>query len=346
MRRAIVFGCLIFLVGMTGLKVGLTYVAGRVADAIWADPSVSGAPHERQAEAVAAYIFQHFTRYGYGEGTPLWVRLRPVLTSRYLPAVWRVKPGVLETLAQRGWCDDSARHLSFVLSRRGYKSQQWNMVTPVGGHSALRVDVADGQTALFDPYYGYVTRAGDQYLSPEQARTAMKKGRSMARAFVSLGVGSDDHFYRDFAEVDMHAQGEPITYVSVLPRAGGLTLGTLNGKGDDVMSAAGAHRLKPIWDYAGHKYDRAVTRVFVAGQDSELSMVLTETLTKAVRASFSPPPDRIDGHTVVWDLRAGERLILADGKAGFMPFKMRSYIPIDQILIRAHLSGDNNGGTP
>lgn len=351
MRRAFVFGCLILLAGgvtALGAKYALTTRAERVADVIWASPEVTKASQERQAEAVAAYIFRRFERNGYGPGgAPWWVRARPFLTSRYLPSVFRVAPGVLETWALRGWCDDAARYLSFVLSRRGYETQQWNMVSPVGGHSALRVElVAAGQSALFDPYYGYATRAGDRYLSPVQAQDAINRGQKMADVFVPLGEKADADFYRDFADIKMHAQGEPITYVSVFPHTGTLTLGKLDGDPGDVITDSIKHRLKPIWDYAGHKYDRAVTRVFVAGQDSELSMVLTETLTKAVRASFSPPPDRIDGHTVVWDLKAAERLILTDGKAGFMPFKMRSYIPIDQIVIRAHLSGDNNGGTP
>jgi hypothetical protein len=333
------------VVALAMVRVAVVLRAAWVAEGMWAAPEARAAVTPDAAiRALAAQVFHEFTRFGYGEGTPLWVRARPFLTSRYLPAFLRVPPGAMETVFRRGWCDDSARHVAFVLSRRGIRSDQWNMVTPVGGHSALRVVAAPGQSVLLDAYYGFVTRSGGHDISPEQARAALQNGRHLPDVFESLGAGSDDRFYRDFDKVEMHAQGEPIMYVSVLPPAA--VIGTINGQSDDVIRASGAHRLKPIWDYAGHKYDRAVTRVLEASADSRLSITLTENPAPAVLASLSPAPDRVEGHTMVWDLKAGVRLTMADGKAGFMPLRRRSYIPIDQIAVRAHLSDDNNGGTP
>lgn len=335
------------LLALAGVKAGVTYRAGRIADAIWTDPSVTAAPKERQAESVTAHIFAHFTRYGYEpHAAPFWMWLRPVLTSRYLPSLWRVKPGVLETLARAGWCDDAARHLSFVLARRGYDSRQWNMVTPVAGHSALMVFLAPDKPVLMDPYYGYVTRAGSAYLSPGEARTRMARGQSLSRVFVPLGPAADKTFYRDFAQADMHAQGEAVTLTTLLPRDRELDIGNIDGDHQDVVARTIQRRLKPVWDYVGHRYDRAITRQMTAARDTEVSITLTARPTRAILKTLSPPPERVEGNTLIWPLKKGQSITFSDGLAGFMPSCLCSYIPIDQIRLRAHLSSSNKGDTP
>lgn len=254
---------------------------------------------------------------------PLLIKLRPYITNHRLPAFIKVPEGAIETLYPVGWCDNTARMLAFLLHRKGFKTRQWNMITPISAHAALVVDFPDGRTVYLDPYHGVVA----------EDESGVLTGPYKAQKFTPLSAQSDVSFYKNFDQVMMAAQGERLDMHVDLPGAEmlPLTLGKIDGHSDDVKSAGAKNALTPHWSYLGSRYDRSWVRSFKAVSPVTLTLTLTKSLDPGIMTANKPPA--IKGKTLSWALDENEELAFADGSARFSFFRMNSYIPVDQIVI-------------
>lgn len=280
---------------------------------------------DEKVTTLTGEIFRHFHHQDPGE-IPLY-RLRPYLTNSRLPSWFRLPDGVMETLLEKGYCDNAARMLAFALQRENIHSVQWNMVSPGMAHSALLVSLPDGRKILADPFYGYITAD-----TPEQAQARLKAGEEFSAVFSPLSAQSDSAFYKAFTDISMSAAGHDLRLESTLPPLHGkpLTLGTLDGSDLDVKQDGANKNITPFWHYAGHKYNREWVRVLKAAEPVTVTMDLLDVPGDT---SFAAPVPAVNAKTLAWTLRPGETLTFRDGIAKFSFKRLNSYIGIDRITI-------------
>lgn len=165
---------------------------------------------ESKIISISKRVFNDFEHAN--SATIPFYNLRAYITNERLPDFIRFPKGVIETNIQKGYCDNVARMLAFILEQEGFKSTQWNMVTDRGGHSALVVTLSDDREIFIDPYFGGVTI--DRNGRPTDLITAQNRfiaGAKLDDLFLRLGKESDEHFYEDFRTMHMAAEGEALT---------------------------------------------------------------------------------------------------------------------------------------
>ncbi len=317
-----------------GSRAYFTNLAQNKAEIIIEESAEKNLPDKKkELIEITRMVHKHFTP---NEPTHHWqLRLRPYLTNSKLPSFIRYQDGVIETLIETGLCDNAARFLQFVLSQKGYKSVQWNMITNNRAHSILLVYLDGGQTAILDPMFGLIGYDKTEYdfLSPFEIRKRMRQGASLNNVFLMLDDGAETEFYEDFATVRMGALGEPLEIDADLPIVAddAVYLGVIDGNDSDVYNAAAANGMSPFWHYAGHKYDRSWVRTLKVHQDIRLEFILTSEVENNVITSDKKP--EVDGKIMRWDLEKGDVLKFFDGQAKRSFKRMNSYINIDQIAI-------------
>ncbi|MEM9400403.1 MAG: hypothetical protein AAF984_09360, partial [Verrucomicrobiota bacterium] len=179
--RAALFFFVLATLGWFGIKFSVEYYASLKADEI-----VSLADNSSSIDEAVKFItrevsqnFQHVD-----PSTVPALKFRPYVTNRRLPTFMRWKEGAIETIVNKGLCDNAARQLSYVLAKEGIDSVQWNMMTPKGGHSALLVTLPDGRKGLTDPLFG-LSAVNDkgELISPEEALDKVQSGHSLDAVF-------------------------------------------------------------------------------------------------------------------------------------------------------------------
>ncbi len=306
-------------------QVLISKAEGKISTLARAAYSKPNPTDDEKTIALTGEIFRRFHHQDPGE-IPLY-RLRPYLTNSRLPIWFRLPDGVMETLLQKGYCDNAARMLAFALRQENINSVQWNMVSPGMAHSALLVSLPDGRKILTDPFYGYITAD-----TPEQAQARLKAGEEFSAVFTPLGKQSNPAFYKPFAHMSMAAAGQDLRLESTLPllHRKPLTLGTIDGSDLDVKQDGANKNLTPFWHYAGHKYNREWVRVLKASEPVTITMDLLDAPDDT---SFAAPAPAVNGKTLIWTLRPGETLTFRDGTAKFSFQRLNSYIGIDRITI-------------
>jgi hypothetical protein len=213
------------------------------------------------------------------------LKFRSYVTNRRLPEFMRWKEGTIETIVNKGLCDNAARQLSYVLLREGFDSTQWNMMTPKGGHSALLVTLPDGRKVLTDPLFGLsaVDRAG-QLVSPEKAWNRIQSGEKIETVFEALTDQSNYKFYKAYEKVSMAPQGESLMInISVPSYKNELILGKLNNDSRDVKNEGNALNMGPYLHYVGHQYDPKWVRVLKAEKDMTVEVFAVEGIHLKVK---------------------------------------------------------------
>jgi hypothetical protein len=261
-------------------------------------------------------FFEHDNHTTY----PALARLRPYLTSDYLPAALRFPHGTIELFMMEGTCDDAARALIYLLHKQGISARPWNMIGRENAHSAVIAEV-DDKKLLLDPYYGY---AGPlDHPKP-------------------LDETSNRDFYKDYDKRAMGAAGESLTIPIRIP-AKQLVLGTIDGDSDDVRKAMQNNRMTPVGFYLGHKFERGWIREWVAKAPLRMDFILTRRADSGILRTLAPAP-ALHGTKLSWHLLKGEKIISEDGKAPISLLRMNSYIDIDQIIITP--DNGTTGDTP
>lgn len=281
--------------------------------------------------AITTEIFKDFHAKDPAE-IPLY-KIRPIITNHRLPSFIALPNGVMETLMQKGYCDNAARMLAFVLKQDGFESVQWNMVSSNSAHSALLVTLNDGRKGLVDPFYGYVAVGKDgKLLPPDQAQSQVKSGIKYQEVFHPLSPNSNHNFYLDFHSMDMAAQGDELVLEATIPPLNSepLVLGKIDGNDMDVKKAAMKNKLSPFWHYMGHKYNRQWTRMLKANEPVNVTIILVEPSQKNIL--IATPQPAVKNKTLSWNLNSGESIVFKDGDAGISLKKMNSYIGVDQII--------------
>lgn len=264
-------------------------------------------------------------------------RLRSIVTNKKLPEFIRYPDGAIETLVDKGLCDNASRKLAFVLSQKGYQSAQWNMIANNDGHSALQVFLPDGRKVLVDPYFGLVAVNPEtgKLISPEQAKSLLQSGVQLESVFINISKKkSDGHdFYKKFANSYMAAQGQNLTIDVKLPKVekDPVYLGGIDGDSKDVEVDAGKNGMTPYWNYAGHKYNREWVRVLKTDEPVRVEMILVDDVEDGVVTS--KPLPKIEGNKMIWNLKADEKITFYDGEAKISIRRLNSFIPVDQIAI-------------
>lgn len=316
-----------------GIKQGLIVFAERKADEIIKISNINFEDSEdKKLISIATEVFKNFEHKDPAIVPVL--KLRPFLTNHRIPKFLRLPDGVIETMIQKGYCDNAARMLKFILKQQNYESIQWNMIFPTRSHSALLVTMKDGRAALIDAFYGYVTADQNKYLtSPEQARIRIAQGNKFEDVFIALGQSSNPNFYQNFQDVSMAAKGENLILEAAIPLLNGkaLTLGEIDGNDIDVKDMSAANGLNPYWHYIGHKYNREWIRVLKAKENTKISMTLVDyPIEKILNAT---PKPIVNGKTLIWHLKSDEKLVLKDSEAKLSFIRLNSYIGVDQIEI-------------
>jgi len=260
----------------------------------------------------------------------LLARLRPILTHRFVPWPFRVRPGAIDLVQGNGDCDVAARALMLVLQQAGYGAVQVNLVSPSSGHVAVIATLPDGKAAYLDPFFGLTARSAEGPMALEEAKRRVLAGEDEASIFVSLVSRPLPDFYRAFGKAVFARQNQPLLMeAEVVLKGEPLRLGKTDGESDDVSTDAGRHGLTPFWHYIGNRHDRAWVRALTVRQPTRIVM----RLVRAPSAKFvtSDRPARIVGNDLIYDLAAGETLRFVDGKAGYDWLRGVSYIGVDMI---------------
>lgn len=330
---AIVLATFLFLGWLTARQIIVALAEDKsntiIKEALQKTPDATG---EEKIIAIASQIFKNF--HHQDPATIPLLRFRGYITNQRLPKFIRLPNGVMETLIQKGYCDNAARVLSFALKQENIKAVQWNMVSANGGHSALLVTTPDNEEVLVDPFYGYITiNEKKQLIHPKTAQEQMKSGKNFKEIFLPLGENSYPDFYKEFKNMSMAAEGEDLTLRSILPKLHDtpLILGQINNDELDVKSAGALHGLNPYWHYMGHKYNREWVRILTVNEPVHIVMTLVAPVETGILTATPPPV--VEGYKLVWDLRAGESITLTDKLAKLSLRRLNSYIGVDQIAI-------------
>ena len=131
------------------------------------------------------------------ESPPILWRLRPYLTHQFVPAIFRLPEGLIDTVYAEGLCDSAARTLGYILEATGIQSSQLNIVNRfAGAHSVVLARFPDGREAMLDPLYGIVPRLNGELLSPSKALEASKNSDLGGDICHKLAPTSIDRFYQ------------------------------------------------------------------------------------------------------------------------------------------------------
>ncbi|KZC98532.1 MULTISPECIES: hypothetical protein [unclassified Thalassospira] len=321
-------------VGVLGVRSYFVAQAERHAQQIIKSAEIENATEAETLLRISAEVHREFSEVS--PRSILLLRLRPYLTHPLLPKFVQFPNGVIETVLQKGLCDNAARNLAFILAELGYQSFQWDMVQTGAAHSALLVNLSDKSTALLDPFYGTASYSiqENKLISPELAQKKLREGGKTVDYFIPFSDTSQLWFYEKFEDSWMAKQGDELMIPVVIPSIGKgrLILGELNGSSDDVVATSIQNEMTPYWGYVGHKYNRSWVRTLRARQDVEVEFNLVQEVENSVVTS-DPLPD-IDGRRMRWRLKAGEEIQFFDGRARRSFTRMNSYLDVDQIVIR------------
>ena len=292
-----------------------------------------GDDEEAKVIALTASFYERFDEDA--PGAFLLHKFEPYLSNRRLPSFIKVPSGVIDVYVMRGMCDSAARGLMRGFQRMGLKSVQWDMVTNQYAHSAVMVTLSNEQNVLVDPFHGIIgqNKTTKSLLSPFDVKTALLGGKDIHSHVLKLDSDAHHEFYEDLVNARMGPFGDSLILDAQIPSFDGasFTIGQLDGKSEDVKSAASQLGMTPFWHYAGHRFDRSWIRQLHSEQDVKVTFILTDNAEEGVITSSVRPS--IDQNKLSWTLRAGEMISFHDGKAKINWFRLNSYIPVDQILI-------------
>lgn len=287
---------------------------------------------EETAENAARLLYIRFSKSNHNV-YPNLAKARPYISNDKMPTVFRTPPGAVELNTLEGWCDESARALIYVLARDGIQAEQWNMQGPSSAHAAVRVKFNNGTSALIDPFYGFSSVQKTETHDPLDIQESIRKGGKIEQYLKAFDQNSNKEFYNEFGELFMGAQGEPLTLKSDIPRVSERTeLGIEDRKGIDARRAILKNDMTLGWEYVGHKYDRGWTKILTAQQPLKFEIILIRNPEDQIVRTLSPKPE-ISGKKLIWNLAKNEQIIAKDALAGISPFRLSSYIDIDQIVI-------------
>ena len=247
---------------------------------------------------------------------PLLWRLRPYLTHDYVPAIFRLPEGLIDTLYATGLCDSAARTLGYILEATGIQSSQLNIVNRfAGGHSVVLARFADGREAMLDPHYGIVPRLDGKLISASRALETSRKADLGGGIWHKVAPTSDDRFYEKFeyAVFSVQNTGMDIKVRVELTDDMPIALGQRDGDSEDVRRDGLAHGMTSYWIYLGHKYDRGWTRVLEFAQDTRVEIGLMEPVNAGFITTDARP--EIEGNTLVYVVAGGGSLAFVDGLA-------------------------------
>ena len=292
--------------------------------------------HDQSIDAVAIELTREVHRWwttnSYAESPPLLWRLRPYLTHDYVPAIFRLPEGVIDTLHAEGLCDSAARTLGYILEAADIQSDQLNIVNRfAGAHSVVLARFPDGREAMLDPLYGIVPQVDGELISPDRAFEASKNPGFGGDIWRKLAPTSDDRFYEMFEHAVFSVQNTTLEIdVEVrLTDNESIALGQRDGSAVDVQRAGLSRGLTSSWTYLGHKYDRGWTRVLRFPQGTRVEIGLTEPVNSGFITTSTRP--RIEGDALVYTVAAGESLAFVDGLAERDWTKLKSYQDVDYI---------------
>ncbi len=282
--------------------------------------------------AIAKFVHESFINTKKADKTPFLFRLRPYLTNELLPKFMRIKEGAIDSMYVRGKCDSAARTLVHLLDVAGYRSWQFNYLSPRWAHTVVLVQLPYGQTVLFDPTYGVASLHKGRFISPEEAQELQKTGVSLKSIWHTFGDTSALKYYRDFDRAVMAKQGEKLKLeISVtLTDNEKIQLGEKNNDYRDVRGAASQRGWSRSWHYFGHRYDRKWERIIRFPQRTRITFVLTSYVNPKFITSQRDPI--ISGKKVIYEIEAGGLLHFRDGLAKRDWLRLNSYQDIDYIL--------------
>jgi hypothetical protein len=260
------------------------------------------------------------------------LRIRPYVTNSRLPEFLRIPSGAIETLVNKGLCDNASRRLAFILKQKGYDSVQWNMVTSAAAHSALLVFLHDGRKVFVDPFYGYlaIDRQSQKLMSLPEAKKHVSSGRSLNS--VLTPIDREHSFYSRLHTMFMAAEGDNLVIRAELPSTTApLYLGAINGQDSDVKNAASQAEMTPFWHYMGHRYNREWVRVLSAKQRVRLEITLVSDVQAGV--DTATPRPQVNGKKMTWHLNPGDEIKFTDATATISWRRLNSYTGVDQIAI-------------
>ena len=169
-----------------------------------------------------------------------------------------------------------------------------------------------------------------ELLSPSRALEASKEAGG--GIWYKLAPTSIDRFYRKFEHAVFAVQNTSLDIESEvkLTDDNPIALGQRDGNAEDVVRDGISQGMSSYWDYLGHRYDPGWTRILRFTQDTRVEIGLTEPVEQGFITTSTRP--RIEGHTLVYVMAAGETLRFVDGLAKRDWIKLRSYQDIDYIL--------------
>lgn len=341
LSRLLFSGLLVCILGLSlwaGLRLVLVSYATHIADNRLKEIPYE-IPESQTAFLIGQLVFNEFGHYVDNSRHPL-IRLRRFLRASFLPPFLKVPDGIIETIVNKGWCDDAARQTIFLLSRYNIAAQPFYIFLPttgdeVSGHVAVIV-TSTGEKSRFivDSFLGYATIRDGRPIDPVDVRSALRKGQSWTYFFTPLGTKAEDGPYPHFARAFMAAAGEDLDLTATLPALNGkvLVLGGEDQSGMDVLREAPKHGLMPIWHYAGHKYDRGFTRYLQAREPVKIEFLLLSPPDSKILRTMSPAP-YVEGARLVWFLGPDEKIVFKDRLAGLSFSRLNSYIDVDKITV-------------
>ena len=322
------FICVSALLTITGVMIARAIIID-VAKNKSTEISTYTGDTEQYIESLTTDIHKIYTQNKNVKDFPVLFKLRPYLTNKRLPSVLRFPEGAIETIYPYGWCDNAARMMIFALSQKGLSAKQWNMITPVAGHSALVID-DNGREIFADPFYGILFQNSDgEPISSQKGKALFSSGETPLKA---ISKESNTTFYQDFDKVMMAAQSEPLEMATKLENIDDvILLGSVDGSSTDVHADGVKNKITPYWTYMGHRYDKSWVRSLKLDQPVRIDITLVKKPSQKIITSNKKP--QIKGNTLTWNLKAGEVLIFKDGNSSFLWSELKSYIEVDQIKI-------------
>ena len=315
------------------IKASLTWHAAGIAEEIIEQAYTNNLSQndDQKVIALTKYVFENFNSAS--PSKHLALRLRGYITNKRLPSFIRLDSGVIETILQKGLCDNASRMLSFVLKQEEYRSVQWNMVGNDSGHSALLVTLPGNRNVFVDPFYGYVAKKNDKLIDPHKARQLLLTSKE--KTLFPLSKESNYQYYKNFKNLKMAAEGEKLEINVKIPKLSNkeIILGIINNQSLDVQRDAKNLKITPYWHYIGHKYNREWIRTLEATEPVQITMILTKPPDSKILTSNIPP--KIKENKLIWNLQPNEKLSFIDGNAKRSFKRMNSFIDIDQIIFEA-----------
>ena len=168
------------------------------------------------------------------------------------------------------------------------------------------VTLSNGQNVLVDPFHGIIGQDKDtkSLLSPFDIKTALQDGEDILSQVLKLDNDAHYEFYEDLVNARMRAFGNSLILDAHIPSFDGAsyTIGQLDGKSEDVKSAASQLGMTPFWHYAGHRFDRSWIRQLHSEQDVRVTFILTDNAEEGVITSSVKPS--IDQNKPSWNLKS------------------------------------------